>query len=220
MNCIRRNPGSWDEQQLLLGVLDRMPEAWAEFEHRYERLVLTCIRKVLRRFKGVLSSDDESDALAHFYLVITLNDMRKLRVFDPSRNLRFSSWVARLATNAAWDHVRTRTRDSACVGLEFAEEVPEPEQDPFEAISRKQQAATLERALCKLTKLEREFVRLFYARGLTPDEVAEAMGISVKTVYSKHHKVRARLEAAALLEERRAGLRMPYSAGSGALSAR
>ena len=34
---------------------------------------------------------------------------------------------------------------------------------------------------------------LYYAEGLEAEQVAEEMGISVKTVYSKKHKIRTRL---------------------------
>ena len=44
--------------------------------------------------------------------------------------------------------------------------------------------------------MDQTFVRLYYMDGLSPEEVAEEMQISVKTVYSKKHKIRSRLEHA------------------------
>ena len=38
------------------------------------------------------------------------------------------------------------------------------------------------------------FLVLYYARGLAAEEVAEQMKISLKTVYSKKHKIRAHLQ--------------------------
>jgi RNA polymerase sigma-70 factor (ECF subfamily) len=43
---------------------------------------------------------------------------------------------------------------------------------------------------------DQTFVRLYYVDGLSPEEVAAEMSISVKTVYSKKHKIRSRLEQA------------------------
>ena len=37
-------------------------------------------------------------------------------------------------------------------------------------------------------------LKLYFARGMAPTEVARLMNISVKTVYSKKHKIRSRLE--------------------------
>ena len=42
---------------------------------------------------------------------------------------------------------------------------------------------------------DREFVELYFGEGLDPDEVARRMGISVKTVYSKRHKIQRRLQS-------------------------
>jgi RNA polymerase sigma-70 factor (ECF subfamily) len=36
-------------------------------------------------------------------------------------------------------------------------------------------------------------VALYYGDGLTPEHVAERLGISVKTVYSKKHKIQRKL---------------------------
>jgi RNA polymerase sigma-70 factor, ECF subfamily len=36
---------------------------------------------------------------------------------------------------------------------------------------------------------------LYFGEGLTPEQIAQEMGINIKTVYSKKHKIQARLEA-------------------------
>jgi RNA polymerase sigma-70 factor (ECF subfamily) len=41
---------------------------------------------------------------------------------------------------------------------------------------------------------DRLFVALYFDQGLDAEEVAQRMSISVKTVYSKKHKIRTRLE--------------------------
>ena len=57
------------------------------------------------------------------------------------------------------------------------------------------------RILAEFSEKDREFITLYYGEGLEPDEIAGRMGISVKTVYSKKHKIRSRLEA--MLVERK-----------------
>jgi RNA polymerase sigma-70 factor (ECF subfamily) len=49
--------------------------------------------------------------------------------------------------------------------------------------------------LADFTDRDRRFVELYYGCGLMPEEVAAAMNISVKTVYSKKNKLRTRLMA-------------------------
>jgi RNA polymerase sigma-70 factor (ECF subfamily) len=53
----------------------------------------------------------------------------------------------------------------------------------------------------KLSSKDQMFIRLYFGEGLAPEKIAAEMGISVKTVYSKKHKIGAKLEA--LLKEQR-----------------
>src|SRR5262245_42634820 len=54
--------------------------------------------------------------------------------------------------------------------------------------------AELNHLLAGYSDKDRTFVALYYAHGLEAEEVAGEMGISVKTVYSKNHKLLARLQ--------------------------
>src|SRR6478735_4229806 len=47
--------------------------------------------------------------------------------------------------------------------------------------------------LAKFTDKDRTFVELYYQKGMEADEIAVEMQISLKTVYSKKHKIRAHL---------------------------
>ena len=51
--------------------------------------------------------------------------------------------------------------------------------------------------LADFSERDRRFVELYYGAGLLPEEVAAAMNISVKTVYSKKNKLRTKLLALA-----------------------
>ena len=50
-----------------------------------------------------------------------------------------------------------------------------------------------DRLLSDFTDKDRTFVELYYQKGLEADEIAAEMQISLKTVYSKKHKIRAHL---------------------------
>jgi RNA polymerase sigma-70 factor (ECF subfamily) len=51
----------------------------------------------------------------------------------------------------------------------------------------------LEQTLGSFSKRDQLFVSLYYLEEREPEEIAEIMGISVKTVYTKKHKLRTRL---------------------------
>lgn len=186
----------WTDEELRLRMLEREPRAWREFHARFDRLVYRCIQKVTARFARSLGSDDVRDIYAQFLLSLTARDMHKLRTFSPERGNKLSSWIGMLATNAAWDHLRSaaRTPSGAPVGeLEIAAEW---DADPYATLLAKERWARVSDTLEKFSEKDRTFVRLYYVDGLSPEEVATEMSISIKTVYSKKHKIRSRLEQA------------------------
>ena len=56
-----------------------------------------------------------------------------------------------------------------------------------------ERAELVRELLSDFSDRDREFVTLYYQDGLSPEHVAERLGISVKTVYSKKHKIQRKL---------------------------
>jgi RNA polymerase sigma-70 factor (ECF subfamily) len=132
---------------------------------------------------------------ARFCFELLANDMKKLRYYDAARGSRLSTWLGLLATNATYDYLRRLRRDR------FNEAMPERDvfaantPSPLEVVSVAEQAKVASRILAELSERDREFVELYFADGLDPEEIAVRMGINLKTVYTKKHKITARLEA-------------------------
>ncbi len=187
---------AWTDEELRLRMLTREARAWREFHARFDRLVYRCIQKVTTRFSRSLGSDDVREIYAQFLLSLTSRDMHKLRTFSPERGNKLSSWIGMLATNAAWDHLRSVARTPGSSGMAEAEAMAAPDPDPYASLLVKERWARVSDTLQTFSEKDQTFVRLYYMDGLTPEEVAEEMSISVKTVYSKKHKIRSRLEEA------------------------
>ncbi|MFO0694822.1 MAG: sigma-70 family RNA polymerase sigma factor [Polyangiales bacterium] len=194
-------PTDLTERELVARMLERDDLAWREFHRRYDRLVFRCIHKVTVRFRSVLGSEDVREIYSQFLVNLTARDMHRLRAFAPERGNKLGSWIGMLATNAAWDHLRALSRQPVCT--ELVDELPRESTytDPHSALEQKQDWDLVNGLLRGFSEKDRDFVRLFYVDGLTPEQVAEEMEISVKTVYSKKHKIRCRLEG--VLSERR-----------------
>ncbi|MDQ3036532.1 MAG: sigma-70 family RNA polymerase sigma factor [Myxococcota bacterium] len=184
----------WSDETLLARMLLKEHLGWKEFHRRFDRLVYRCIHKVTSRFPASLSSEDVREIYAQFLLGLTRRDMHKLRTFDAERGNKLSSWVGMLATNAAWDYLRTVARQPQCTELSDAESVGEIDSDPYEKLLEKERWGRIDATLRSFSAKDQVFVRLYYMDGLSPEEVAEEMRISVKTVYSKKHKIRCRLQ--------------------------
>jgi RNA polymerase sigma-70 factor (ECF subfamily) len=122
--------------------------------------------------------------------------MHKLRTFEPERGHRLSTWVGLLATNAAWDYLRSLSRQPQRGNALEAEDVSCHNPDPFHALAAKEEWIRVRDMLSSFSEKDRTFVDLFFLQGRSPEQIAEEMQISVKTVYSKKHKIRCRLELA------------------------
>ena len=169
--------------------------AWREFQTRYDRLIYRCITKVTARFAARLSADDVKEIYATLLLQLLANNKHKLRSFDPLRGNRFGSWIGLLAINASYDHLRSVRRDSNRTSLTEAESVSADGPDPYEICEQRERALKIATFLDDFSDKDQQFMLLYFGEGLTPEEVAQKMSISVKTVYSKKHKIQSKLEA-------------------------
>jgi len=182
-----------EEQTLIEGLLIDDEGAWREFNRRYSRLVLSCITRVTSRF-GYSSADDVQEIYATLCLQLLSNDKRKLRSFESGRGTRLGTWLGLLATHTAYDFLRAVRRTPKHDDLSSAATLCTSAPDPSETTLMREQAQLLSLALAELSEKDRQFVELFYGHGLAAEEVAARMGINIKTVYTKKHKLQARLQ--------------------------
>jgi RNA polymerase sigma-70 factor (ECF subfamily) len=183
------------EQELLSGLLEGDNGAWQEFDRRYSRLIQSCIRRATAQFPAV-GPDDTQEIEAMLWVQLLAHDRRKLRGFEPERGCALSTWIGMLAIHCAYDYLRALRREPLRVALADAEQLSSQLPDPADLYAAREHAARLEAALQCFSARDREFVRLYFGEGLEAEQVAGQMGISIKTVYSKKHKIRLRLESA------------------------
>ncbi len=184
---------SWTDEALLDRMLRKEQRAWREFHRRYDRLIYRCIHKITNRFTHVMSSEDVCEIYAMLMMSLTAKDMQKLRAFDAKLGTKLSSWIAMLATNVTWDYLRGLARQPHCSSLADATDVGESTSNPYEDFLAKERWGRVNATLKTFSRRDQTFVMLYYVDGLTPEEIAREMRVSVKTVYSKKHKISHRL---------------------------
>ena len=181
------------EQTILEGILQDDPEAWAAFFERYDRLIYRCITRVTTRFPGVVTQEDVHEIHANVVVNLLHRDKHKLRAFDPSRGSKLGSWIGLIAINTAYDYLRALSRQPQPTPLVEARDTPSSQQSPYDRAVTREELHHLARTLGAMSERDRLFVNLYYLEERNPEEIAEIMGISVKTVYTKKHKLRRRL---------------------------
>jgi RNA polymerase sigma-70 factor, ECF subfamily len=182
------------EELLVRGMMTGDEKAWRQFHARYDRLIYRCITKVTGRFSSFVNQDDIREIYATLLVQLLSNDMHKLRSFDPERGNRFSSWIGLLAINCAYDYLRSMRREPNRAPMAEAEILSCEHPSPLEQVEHRQRADLVASILREFSAKDQEFVALYFGEGLEPEQIAKRMHISVKTVYSKKHKIQSRLE--------------------------
>jgi len=184
------------ESELVVGLLADEPLAWRAFEQRYASLIERCIAKILRRFNRIVSEEDVAEVRANVYLQLLSSDRNKLRSWSPDLGSRLSTWLGMIAIHAAYDHLRSVRREPHKEELNAAFELASSTPDPFQQTVSRQSLDRTRKAIEQFSDKDQVFAALYFGEGLEPEEIAEQMNISVKTVYTKKHKLQGRLLAA------------------------
>lgn len=188
-------PAQWSERMLLRRVLRRDELAWNEFVRRYRALVFRCITKITSKFAPYLPGADIDEIYADILYGLLRNDMHKLRRYNPNRGTKLSSWIGMISINSTYDYLRSAGRghlpqDNGDALLELPKE---HDRTPLDQLIEKERWHHLNHLLHDFTDRDRRFLELYYDQGLDAQTIASIMSISVKTVYSKKHKIRAHL---------------------------
>ncbi len=120
------------------------------------------------------------------------------------RRSRFSSWLYRVTVNLATDVARRRGRERWLFSVRFeagagsGELVPASEPGPARSAESAEAAEEVSRAVAELSPKLRAAVVLRYFEGLSYEEIAEVLEVSLGTVKSRlsraHQRLGARLE--------------------------
>ncbi len=191
---ISKDSADWSDRDLLKFVLRSDARGWAELVRRFRPLIYRCITKVTLKYAPSLGSADFDEIYADVMMQLVRDDMHKLRIYNPARGTKLGSWIGMISVNAAYDFLRSAGRrpllDKVDGNLDPHEEC---DRTPLDQLIEKERWDHLNSLLSDFTAKDRTFVELYYQKGLEAEEIATEMQISLKTVYSKKHKIRAHL---------------------------
>ncbi|MFZ5442558.1 MAG: RNA polymerase sigma factor [Myxococcota bacterium] len=157
------------------------------------------LRQALARLAPELDADD----LLQEVFLIALDRPEALVGADSPR-----AWLFGIAVKLAATRRRT-TRLRRFLGLDEAAELPAVDA-PSRTVEQRDAQRAVARALESLSSAKREAFVLFELQGLAGEEVAEALGIPLKTVWTRlfhaRKEVTAALERQLLTEARTSGL--------------
>jgi RNA polymerase sigma factor (sigma-70 family) len=194
----RAKGNSIEEKRLLAALLHGRRRAdhqrlWAEFVNRYQRLITSCVLKVLRRYGAVFQAEDLDDLVGDVWLTLLRDDMRKLRQYDESRGFRIASFIGLVATNTTIDHLRSRQVEATPLDEVLEGNAVFCESVTRDSVEDREQAELARQALQSLSNDERAFVLECFHAERSPEELARRLGVTTNTVYSRKFKIREKL---------------------------
>jgi RNA polymerase sigma-70 factor (ECF subfamily) len=188
---------SSEEDRALVG------RALAGDQRAYERLVGKYRVPLTRHVTGMLRDPQAVDDLVQEAFVKAFT---ALPSYDPS--YAFSTWLYRIATNHAIDHIRRRRLPTVSIDKPIATregevqmELPDSTYRPDRAIVSDQRGALLRDAIDRLPEKYHRVIVMRHQEDLSYEEIADQLGLPLGTV--KAHIFRARALLNKYLRDRR-----------------
>jgi RNA polymerase sigma-70 factor, ECF subfamily len=183
------NAASIDDATLVrLCIAERNDDAFPrELIHRFGRLIMQTISWTFRRFSKSIREDIE-DVFQEVFVSLFKNDCEALAHYDPSR-ASLGTYLCTIAKNAAINACKRKRVDI----VEYTDIPGEERETPETLLDLKDAAQRIESILPSLTARERFFFKLYFEDNAPPEEIAEILGVSIDTVYSKKAKIIGKL---------------------------
>jgi len=166
--------------------------AYRELLRRYERPVYSLIYRMVR-------DRELAEDLTQETFVKVLNALDRYRP-----EFKFSSWIFKIANNAAIDQLRRRELDTLSLEggpdattpdrLEATSlQVGSPTESPLDELEARELGAAIEHAIGRLRPEYRACIILRHVEGRAYDEIADILGLPLGTVKTYIHRARAEL---------------------------
>ena len=174
-------PTRTDDRELVRRIRDGDAEALRAIVERYQDRIFSLVYGIVRDRHEV-----EDVAQEVFLKVYT-----RIQAFD--ERSKFYTWLYRVAANAAKDHVKKRSRRPV-VALDEDDVVPSTGDNPVGHAVAAETRRLVREAITALPLRYREVLTLRELEGLSYNEIASVLQISIGTVESRLHRARAKLK--------------------------
>jgi RNA polymerase sigma-70 factor, ECF subfamily len=166
--------------------------AYRELIRRYERPVFSLLFRMVR-------DRELAEDLSQETFIKALNAIESYRP-----EFKFSSWIFKIANNAAIDHLRRRELDTLSLDGSPHAQTPEAveatalqigdrQESPLDTVEAKELGGEIEVAIAQLRPEYRSCILLRHVEGRAYEEIAEIMDLPLGTVKTYIHRARNEL---------------------------
>jgi RNA polymerase sigma-70 factor, ECF subfamily len=188
----RPEPAARTDQEIVALARGGEETAYRELVRRYERPLFSLLYRMVR-------DRELAEDLAQETFVKALNAIESYRP-----EFKFSSWIFKIANNAAIDHLRRRELDTLSLEGSPHAETPEAveatalqigdrQESPLDEVEARELGGEIEAAIAKLRPEYRSCILLRHVEGRAYEEIAEILGLPLGTVKTYIHRARNEL---------------------------
>jgi RNA polymerase sigma-70 factor (ECF subfamily) len=180
------------DQQVVGWAREGVESAYRELLRRYERPVFSLVYRMVR-------DRELAEDLTQETFVKVLNALDRYRP-----EFKFSSWIFKIANNAAIDQLRRKELDT--LSLEGGPDAVTPDrveatslqvgdasESPLEELEARELGSAIEAAIGRLRPEYRACIMMRHVDGRPYDEIAEILELPLGTVKTYIHRARAEL---------------------------
>jgi RNA polymerase sigma-70 factor, ECF subfamily len=183
------------DQEIVLLARAGRETAYRELIRRYERPIFALIFRMVR-------DRELAEDLSQETFIKALNAIESYRP-----EFKFSSWIFKIANNAAIDHLRRRELDTLSLDGSPHAETPEAmqatalqigarQESPLDTVEAKELGGAIEVAIARLRPEYRSCILLRHVEGRAYEEIAEILDLPLGTVKTYIHRARNELRQA------------------------
>jgi RNA polymerase sigma-70 factor (ECF subfamily) len=183
------------DQEVVLMARAGREAAYRELIRRYERPIFALLFRMVR-------DRELAEDLSQETFVKALNAIESYRP-----EFKFSSWIFKIANNAAIDHLRRRELDTLSLDGSPHAETPEAmqatalqigarQESPLDTVEAKELGGAIELAIGRLRPEYRSCILLRHVEGRAYEEIAEMLDLPLGTVKTYIHRARNELRQA------------------------
>ena len=169
--------------ELVQSALAGRETSFEELVRRYQRPIAAYVYRMVGDYDAALDLTQE-------VFIKVYNSLTRYR-----SEFKFSTWIYKIAHNAAIDHLRrTTTRDQSLTtesdGMQYELPLKSLKPTPEQESERRERRTEIEAVVSQLPHAYRDLILLRHSHDLSYDEIAEVTGLPLGTVKNRLFRAR------------------------------
>lgn len=175
--------------------------AWEIFVRKYSKLIWSSIHKTFCSYTFHYCKEDIEDIediYSFVFLSLIEDDFRRLRQFRNENACSLSTWLTVITVRMTIDYMRKDKKhffiESGGEERDVLELIPDRKNCAEKILEEKQTGESLKKSIDALLPQDKIIYDMLYNRGISYEETAKMLGMSVESVYTRKHRIIARIK--------------------------